>query len=267
MSTINANMTSSVAWVPLADPVSLEPGSYTLDSENIEVGGLHLTNPALVYTPPNGRWISRAIGGSTAASHTSGATLTRYYPEAPSGGGGVANPLTETLVGGAQSITELDPNASITGADGGVGESGEGIAIAAGSGGDFTDIGGAIILEPGDGAGTGGNVAINGGYTATGSGTQIAVGGASADGGGGFEVVAGGGRADLPGGSVVFAAGTGDDDNDAGAALQLTGGDGAGNPGAITFTNPGGPVVPLTTPGVQDVIDALVALGLVTQSD
>ena len=27
------------------------------------------------------------------------------------------------------------------------------------------------------------------------------------------------------------------------------------------------PVVPLTSPGVQDVVDALIALGLVTQSD
>jgi hypothetical protein len=91
---INANMTNAVNWLPLskANALRLVPGWYTLDSENIEVGGVHFARPALPSSSqPNGRWAKRGRAGSIAASHTSGATLTRYYPDAP--GGALASPL------------------------------------------------------------------------------------------------------------------------------------------------------------------------------
>jgi hypothetical protein len=90
VATLSANMDNAQDWIPLsqADAESLVPGFYTVDDENMEVGGAHPTLP-----PPsggagrvaNGRFVKRGVAGSTKASHTSGATLTRYYPDAPGG--------------------------------------------------------------------------------------------------------------------------------------------------------------------------------------
>jgi hypothetical protein len=88
MTAINADVSADQAWLPLsqADAEALEGGTYTIDSESIEVGGPHLPD-AKTTSIPNGRWATRGFAGSTKATHTSGATLTRYYPEAPGGTG------------------------------------------------------------------------------------------------------------------------------------------------------------------------------------
>lgn len=100
MTTINANMTADQAWVPLANPNALEAGFYTIDDESIRVrSSQHRTtdtNPEAVFAA-DGRWVERGVGGTTPAAHSSGATLTQYYPEAPAEGG-IANPVTEPLV-------------------------------------------------------------------------------------------------------------------------------------------------------------------------
>ena len=90
MVAINANINASKDWLPLseADALSLPAGYYTIDSEDVDVQGIHFTGTRTT-TKANGRWVKRGYAGSTAASHTSGATLTRYYPEAPGGEGGV----------------------------------------------------------------------------------------------------------------------------------------------------------------------------------
>lgn len=91
MTDINADMTASQSYIPLAagDAVDLAPGYYLLDSEYIDVQA-----PRSAYGPYgigqnpgafDGRSCVRGIGGSTAATHSSGATLTRYYPDSPSG--------------------------------------------------------------------------------------------------------------------------------------------------------------------------------------
>jgi hypothetical protein len=69
--------------------------------------------------------------------------------------------------------------------------------------------------------------------------------------------------ADPTPGLWAAAPGTGGDAGD-GALLGLDAEEKVGFFGATPVTRP---VVPLTTPDAQDVIDALVALGLITQAD
>jgi hypothetical protein len=97
---INANMDATQAWVPLsvADAQSLEAGFYELGDESIRVRwSEHATTDTTsgVERAIDGRWVERGVGGTSAATHDSGATLTRYYPEAP-GGEGADAPLTLT---------------------------------------------------------------------------------------------------------------------------------------------------------------------------
>lgn len=69
------------------------------------------------------RWtVDRAVAGTTAASHSSGATLTRYYPDAPSpdGGGGLPTGVEAALTGAADPSAE---NVFATMADVGAGAS------------------------------------------------------------------------------------------------------------------------------------------------
>jgi hypothetical protein len=108
MTAINANVSADQEWLPLSedDSLSLVSGYYTIDSENVKVeNGPHpassVSNPIPKY---NGRRAQRGVGGSTAASHTSGATLTRYYPEAPGGTGS----------GGVTVDNTVDPPAAVT---------------------------------------------------------------------------------------------------------------------------------------------------------
>lgn len=100
MSTINANMSDRQPWVP-CDPASVGSGFYTIDNENLylrpEQHRTTDTDPRAVSSA-DGRWAERGIAGSDAATHTSGATLTPYYPAAPA-----------TNTGGEQRVRLLGP--------------------------------------------------------------------------------------------------------------------------------------------------------------
>lgn len=86
MATINANMDNSQDWIPTsaANAAALASGVYQLDSELIEV----LDQPHKIGSTkalPNtldGRKCVRGYAGSTKATHSSGATLTAYQPDA-----------------------------------------------------------------------------------------------------------------------------------------------------------------------------------------
>lgn len=101
MATITANITSSAGLIPLSAPVDI--GFYSIDSENIYVTGMSRGAEGRDFTRLSAS-VDRAVGGSTAASHTSGATLTRYYPDAKAGTGG----------GGVTVDNEVDPPAEVT---------------------------------------------------------------------------------------------------------------------------------------------------------
>lgn len=89
MATITANITSSEGVIPTS--AEMESGHYTIDSENIYVYGTSRGQEGRSFDRLFAS-VERGVGGSTAASHTSGATLTRYYPDAatsgPAGSGG-----------------------------------------------------------------------------------------------------------------------------------------------------------------------------------
>jgi hypothetical protein len=95
MTTLAADITASQGWLPVADPEGLASGFYTIDDENVRVRDeLHRTSDddaSLSGRPDmtDGRFVERAVAGTTAASHSSGATMTRYYPDAVSSGSGV----------------------------------------------------------------------------------------------------------------------------------------------------------------------------------
>jgi hypothetical protein len=121
MTAINANVSADQEWLPLSedDSLSLISGYYTIDSENVKVeNGPHpassVSNPIPKY---NGRRAQRGVGGSTPASHTSGATLTRYYPEAP-GGTGSGGVTVDNTVDPPAAVTSMTvPGAVLAGAD------------------------------------------------------------------------------------------------------------------------------------------------------
>lgn len=109
MTTLSANVTADDVELP-TDTADPEPGSlWTLGDEVIEVGGSASAGtdefgrrlPGVGFGKK--RWIvQRAVAGTTAASHLSGATLTRYYPDAPGAVGGADLPTnweTETTEG------------------------------------------------------------------------------------------------------------------------------------------------------------------------
>jgi hypothetical protein len=175
------------------------------------------------------------------------------------------------------------------------------VAIAAADG-DATHVGGELSLNSGasngqsggqinivagddDGGGDGGNVVIS-----SGNATDVGSGGESGD----IEIRCGGGGSSDGDGGRVLITGGGSTDGD-GGGVQITGGSSVnGTPGWVAMNSPdvnsglyadndgvsisgklafyGGtpvvkPTVPLTTPSVQDIIDALVLLRLIAQSD
>lgn len=87
MATLTANISASEGVIPVSGAAPA-PGSYfTVGSEAIRFLG--------TSRGPSGRagtrayWsVDRGVAGTTAATHTNGATLTQYYPDAASGGGG-----------------------------------------------------------------------------------------------------------------------------------------------------------------------------------
>lgn len=113
MTAINANMSDSQTWAPLAEPEDVSPGLYTIGSENIELQGFHRVITSLFESPFNGRWCVRGVGGSTPASHLSGATLTRYYPDAPAGGGFGGVTVDNTVDEPAEVTSMVIPGATV----------------------------------------------------------------------------------------------------------------------------------------------------------
>jgi hypothetical protein len=106
---INDDMTSTQEWVPLSeeDALATEPGFYTIDNEYVVLAGIrmaHINRGPSAANRPVGRAAARGANGSTAATHSSGATLTQYYPDAPGATGGVENPLTGDLDASGQAI-------------------------------------------------------------------------------------------------------------------------------------------------------------------
>lgn len=233
---ISDDMTATQDWLPLeeADALATEPGFYQLDSEYLVVAGIHMTRPGRrpsAGNRPNGRACARGAEGSTAATHSSGATLTRYYPDAP--GGGVANPLTEDLDADGNSITNAANLATLVTDPGNVWE-----AETAYAEGDIVDDGDGGIHRAGN-SGTSGMSAPEWAYP-----TPASYSPTTTDNDIGWVYVGTVGTlavdtsTPLPGALPFYAALTG---------AQQT--------------------VPLTNPTVQNVIDALVALGLVVQTD
>lgn len=86
MATITANISAEDSILPVSEQAPSPGAYYTIDDEAVRLLGSQLS-------PTQGedrtRWlVERAVAGTTAATHTSGATLTRYYPDAASVGGG-----------------------------------------------------------------------------------------------------------------------------------------------------------------------------------
>lgn len=89
MTTINANMTATQTFVPLAAPGSTADGYYSLGSEV-----LHLTGgPTVIAYDGSGDHVrqnhsgknaTRGVAGTTAATHSSGTTLTHIADPADS---------------------------------------------------------------------------------------------------------------------------------------------------------------------------------------
>jgi hypothetical protein len=111
-------MTATQNWLPLTatEAEALASGFYTVDSENIrvraEVHRTKDTNPDAV-TAADGRFVERAVGGTSGASHSSGATLTRYYPAAAAAAGGVT--VDNQSDPPAEVTTLIAPGATISG--------------------------------------------------------------------------------------------------------------------------------------------------------
>jgi hypothetical protein len=87
MATITSNITATQTVIPVDVAVGIPDTFYTIDSEAIRLLG--------TSRGPDGRafrrtyWsVDRGLAGTTAATHSSGASLTQYYPDAEGGGGG-----------------------------------------------------------------------------------------------------------------------------------------------------------------------------------
>jgi hypothetical protein len=84
MAELTADVTADETLLPVDEAPPGPDTFFTVDDESIRVIGSTNRVPG-----PQLHWlVERGVGGTTAAAHDSGATLTRYYPEAPSSGGG-----------------------------------------------------------------------------------------------------------------------------------------------------------------------------------
>ena len=105
MATIIANISASATTWPVSAQVA--PGWYTIDSENVQV-----TNSAFGHSEFVDDFyasVERGVAGTTAVSHSSGATLTRYYPDAVSAGGGGGGVLERArLANGSPGARQID---------------------------------------------------------------------------------------------------------------------------------------------------------------
>lgn len=86
MTAISADMTSTQDYVPLSasDAASVAAGLYLIDTEVVEI----TDQPHLIGSTKasprtkDGRMAVRGVAGSTAATHSSSATITQYQPDA-----------------------------------------------------------------------------------------------------------------------------------------------------------------------------------------
>jgi hypothetical protein len=83
MATLSANITASQTVIPVSGAASQTGSFFTVDSEAIRFLG--------TSRGPQGRsflrdyWsVDRGVAGTTASTHSNGATLTQYYPDAAS---------------------------------------------------------------------------------------------------------------------------------------------------------------------------------------
>jgi hypothetical protein len=176
MTTLAADL-DAASGVLDASAASDWPAFYQLDSEVVKVVGVDYREPT--------RWaVLRGEAGTTAAAHSSGATLTRYYPDAPGGGDGIpqGGPLSapldaddndlvnlgniqgngtfdlhgaffqfQGLAGGVKGglVFDDEDDTIISGGGGGAGEPGQQLILRGGNGvGGSTD-GASITLKPG----------------------------------------------------------------------------------------------------------------------
>jgi hypothetical protein len=87
MATLTGNISASQTVIPVSGDAPQTGSFFTVDSESIQFLG--------TSRGPQGRsflrdyWsVDRGVAGTTAATHSNGATLTQYYPDAAGGVGG-----------------------------------------------------------------------------------------------------------------------------------------------------------------------------------
>ncbi|MBV9872489.1 MAG: hypothetical protein JO214_17895 [Frankiaceae bacterium] len=170
MTTLAADIDETQTLIPVDAGLENERDVYplfcTIDAESVRVVGRAIETTWLV---------ERGVAGTTPAAHSSGATLTRYYPDAPGGGDGIANPMTAPLVTGGQSIQGADDpsrggaslqldagaddgTAALMGGNGDTGIAGGALLLQGGNGDAGNDAGARVILDGGDGEGNPGAV-------------------------------------------------------------------------------------------------------------
>lgn len=103
MATLNGAISSTAELIRVTGTAP-EPGAYfTVDSEAIRFLGTSRGATGRAFT--RGYWsVDRGVAGTTKATHSNGATLTRYYPDSASAGGG----------GGGVTVTDGDVDVTAT---------------------------------------------------------------------------------------------------------------------------------------------------------
>jgi hypothetical protein len=174
MPTLAADITPEQTYLPDPSGELVAGAHYTLDSETIRVTSdraYERSDRGNGQLTDLGPIVARGVGGSTPAAHSSGATLTRYYPDAPGGGDGIpqGGPLSAPLdaddndlvnLGNIQGNGTFDLHGAFFqfqglagGVKGGLVFDDEDDTIISGGGGSAGEPGQQVILRGGNGAG------------------------------------------------------------------------------------------------------------------
>jgi hypothetical protein len=87
MATLTANINATQTVIPVSGSVPETGSFFTLDSEAIRFLGTSRGADGRAFL--RSYWsVERGVAGTTAATHSNGATLTQYYPDAVGGVGG-----------------------------------------------------------------------------------------------------------------------------------------------------------------------------------